>query len=105
MLLQSHDQTIRVFPVWIPGKDAAFKDLRAYGAFLVSSACRQGVVSHIDLTSEMGGECRVWNPWPGKACKVVQVDAGRQMDVPFRAEGGTITFAIAKGGRYRIQTP
>lgn len=105
MLLQSHDQTIRVFPVWITGKDAAFKDLLAYGAFLVSSAYRQGVVSHIDLTSEAGGECRVWNPWPGTPCKVVQVDAGRQMDVSCRAEGNMIIFATAKGRRYRIQTP
>ena len=37
MLLQSHDQTIRVFPVWLKGKDASFRNLRAYGAFLVSS--------------------------------------------------------------------
>ena len=102
MLLQSHDQTIRVFPAWVPGKDAAFKDLRAYGAFLVSSVYRQGAVSHIDLTSEVGGECRVWNPWPGKACKVVQVDAGRQTDVPCHAEGNVIIFTTAKGGRYRI---
>lgn len=37
--------------------------------------------------------------WPDKPCKVVQ------MDVPCRAEGSMIVFAIAKGGRYRIQTP
>ncbi len=105
MLLQSHDQTIRVFPNWIPDKDAAFRNLRAFGAFLVSSTYHQGVVSHIDLTSEVGGECRVWNPWAGKSCKVVRVGANRSQDVPYRIEGNTIVFTTTKGSRYRIHAP
>lgn len=105
MLLQSHDGTIRVFPNWIPGKDAGFHDLRAHGAFLVSSDYRNGLVRRIDIISEVGGACRVMDAWPGKSCSVVQLDAGRQEVVPARTQTGIIQFATVKGGHYRIIAP
>jgi hypothetical protein len=42
-LLQSYTGTLRLFPNWPAEKDAAFQDLRAVGAFLVSSTihCRR----------------------------------------------------------------
>jgi len=45
MLLQSYEGLIRVFPNWLLNKDAGFKTLRAYGAFLVSSEIKNNIVS------------------------------------------------------------
>ena len=106
MLLQSRDGTIRVFPVWVKGKDASFTNLRARGAFLVSGEYRGGAVTQIDITSEAGGECTVANPWEGKACEVVCVSGGnpeKPQKVDSRTAGGAITFNTVKGSRYRVR--
>jgi ribosome-associated protein len=44
MLLQSHDGVLRLFPVWPRDRAAQFGNLRARGAFLVSSQFREGRV-------------------------------------------------------------
>ena len=105
MLLQSHDQTIRVFPVWVKGKDARFKDLRAFGAFLVSSEYVKGRVAYVEITSEAGRPCKVMNPWIGKTCEVLAVAGGRQDKVDVRLDGNVIQFNTEKGKRYKIRTP
>jgi hypothetical protein len=60
MLLQSWGGTIRVFPA-VPAEwpQAAFHQLRAEGAFLVSAARRDGQTSWVQLTSLAGEPCRV----------------------------------------------
>jgi alpha-L-fucosidase 2 len=103
MLLQSHDHTIRVFPVWIKGKDARFKDLRACGAFRVSSEYANGRVTHVDITSEAGRPCSVMNPWIGKSCDVLSVSGGRQDPIDVRLDGNVIHFGTEKGKQYRIR--
>jgi hypothetical protein len=105
MLLQSHDRTIRVFPVWVKGKDASFRNLRAYGAFLVSSEYKDDLVTHVDITSEAGGTCTVANPWPEKACEVVSLSGGRAEKVEFRRVGNAIVFDTQKGCQYRAHLP
>lgn len=70
MLCMSHGQVLRVFPVWPRSKDARFLNLRAEGAFLVSSALKSGTVQFVRLTSEQGRACTLVNPWPGKAVNV-----------------------------------
>ena len=105
MLLQSHDHTIRVFPVWMKDKPARFKDLRAYGAFLVSSEYANGRVGFIDITSEAGRPCKVANPWPGKTCEVISSVGGRQEKVDFRLDENVIQFSTEKGKQYRVQAP
>lgn len=72
MLCMSHRQVLRVFPVWPMTKDARFLNLRAEGAFLVSSALKGGVVQAVKITSERGRDCTLVNPWPGKAIVVYQ---------------------------------
>ena len=51
-LLQSVDNTIRVFPCWPKDKDAKFTDLRAQGGFLVSAEQKGGKIdetgNHLD---------------------------------------------------------
>jgi alpha-L-fucosidase 2 len=62
-LMQSYDGTIRLFPSWPPEKDAEFHNLRAAGAFLVSSTLENGKVSGIEITSEAGGRLKIMLPW------------------------------------------
>ena len=57
------DPVIRVFPAWT-GIDARFK-LAAKGGFLVTSAMAKGRVEYIGIESQLGGVCRVRNPWNG----------------------------------------
>ena len=48
-------------------KDARFWNLRAEGAFLVSSALKGGVVQFVKIHSEKGRGCTIVNPWPREA--------------------------------------
>jgi alpha-L-fucosidase 2 len=66
MLIQSHTGVVKLFPA-IPSKwdDVSFDNLRAYGAFLVSAQRKDGVVVHIEISSETGGELRLKNPFSG----------------------------------------
>ncbi|MHC4199450.1 MAG: glycosyl hydrolase family 95 catalytic domain-containing protein, partial [Planctomycetota bacterium] len=70
MLCMSHRQVLRLFPVWPKRKDARFWNLRAEGAFLVSSALKGGVVRFVKIHSEKGRDCTIVNPWPGRAVVV-----------------------------------
>ena len=70
MICMSHRQVLRLFPVWPKDKDARFWNLRAEGAFLVSSALKGGTVRFVKIHSEQGRDCTVVNPWPGKAVDV-----------------------------------
>jgi hypothetical protein len=65
-LLQSVDDTIRVFPAWPKEKDASFAHLRAQGGFLVSAEQTRGRIAKLDIRSTVGGTLRVLNPWTGK---------------------------------------
>jgi hypothetical protein len=65
-LLQSYTGELRLFPNWPNDQDAAFQDLRAIGAFLVSASFARGQVQWLRVTSEVGGSLRVVNPWAGR---------------------------------------
>lgn len=54
---------IRVFPAWPSQWDAAFT-LLARGAFLVSASMEKGRIEFVEIQSQVGGECRLRNPWP-----------------------------------------
>ncbi len=64
MLLQSFQGRVRVFANWPAGMDARFGDLRAFGAFLVSSDVRAGAVQYVRILSERGQPLTLVNPWP-----------------------------------------
>jgi hypothetical protein len=70
MMLQSHNGVIRIFPVFPAKQQASFYRLRTFGAFLVSSALRNGQVQPVVIESEQGRVCRIRNPWPGKVVSV-----------------------------------
>jgi hypothetical protein len=62
MLMQSYEGVVRIFPNWT-GKDARFHNLRAYGAFLVSSSLKDGKIPAVTVKSEKGRILNIENPW------------------------------------------
>jgi len=63
LLCQSVGDVVRVFPAWPAEQDAAFRDLRAQGGFLVSAEQKGGQVTRLEVTSTVGGTLRLANPW------------------------------------------
>jgi hypothetical protein len=70
-------------------KDAAFRTLRAEGAFLVSAVRRDGRLVLVEIRSEKGGTCRL---------------AGLEGPLAVRDEGGTPVQASYEGGRLSFPT-
>ena len=70
MLLQSYSKILRFFPTWPKDMPARFGNLRAVGAFLVTSGFRDGGVQYVFIESEKGRSCKVQNPWPGETVTV-----------------------------------
>ncbi len=64
LLLQSFQGKVHVFANWPAGADARFGDLRAFGAFLVSSRVQSNVVQYVRVVSERGLPLTLVNPWP-----------------------------------------
>lgn len=67
MLCSVHKGIMRLYPAWPMDKDARFGNLRQFGAFLVSSELKQGVVRYVTVLSEKGRDLTLVNPWPGQA--------------------------------------
>lgn len=63
--LPGEDPVIRVFPAWPKSWDAKYK-LLAKGGFLVSSSMTDGEIEYVQIESQLGGECRIRNPWDSK---------------------------------------
>ncbi|WPJ96204.1 hypothetical protein SH580_00625 [Coraliomargarita algicola] len=76
MLLQSWGSQIRVFPatpdIW---PDAAFRDLRTQGAFLVSAKKQGGVTQFVTVESLMGAPCFVQTDIPNPQVSIDGVAA------------------------------
>ncbi|MFD2162308.1 trehalose hydrolase [Paradesertivirga mongoliensis] len=87
MLMQSYEGIIRIFPNWNKKKDASFKQLRAYGAFLVSSNVKNGKIEYIRILSEKGRKCNVENPWPGRRVQLLRNGGKAEM-----LEGEQLSF-------------
>jgi hypothetical protein len=72
MLCMGHQNVLRVFKVWPRHLDAKFSDIRAFGAFLVSSEIRDGEVQFVKIHSESGRNCIVENPWPEEEIQIIR---------------------------------
>jgi len=107
MLCMSHPRVLRLFPVWPRDRDARFWNLRAEGAFLVSSALQGGAVPFVKLYSERGRDCTLVNPWPGRAVDVYR-DGRKAATLPGArivlptAAGATLVLCPA-GAPYRAE--
>lgn len=86
MLMQSYEHLVRIFPNWNRKKNAEFSNLRAYGAFLVSSKLEDQKIKYVKLYSEAGRKCIIENPWPSKK---VYLKRGNNVT---EIEGKTLTF-------------
>lgn len=56
MAMQSHQGIVRIFPDWDNRLDCEYKNLRADGAFLVSSSITNGIIGQTEILSEKGGK-------------------------------------------------
>lgn len=79
MLLQSYEGVIRLFPNWNRQKDASFANLRAYGAFLITSSLKNGIVQNVDIVSEKGRLCKMENPWGNQSIQIFR--GGRPAEI------------------------
>jgi hypothetical protein len=83
------DPVIRVFPAWPTEWDAAFT-LLCRGGFLVTASMRGGRIEFVAIQSQLGGPCRVRNPWPNSNVSL-QRDGGAAED----ARGPLLEFPTA----------
>ena len=65
MALQSHQGLIRLFPCWDKSLNVRFQNLRADGAFLVSSEMKNGAIGRTTIVSEVGGTAHIQMPKSG----------------------------------------
>ena len=97
MLLQSQSGILRLFPYWPEDKAAAFHDLRARGAFLVSAERAPGTKLRATIHSLRGNTCRLrWN----QAGSPTILQKGEP--VPFVVEGRDLVFDTQAGAVYSV---
>ena len=87
MLMQSHEGVIRIFPCWDKKSSAAFTNLRADGAFLVSATLEKEKISSLEIKSLKGRICKV-------ECADIQsvVRDSDKKEIPFTKEADTVSF-------------
>jgi hypothetical protein len=106
LLFQSHGGRMRFFPVWNATAlgAASFSTLRAYGAFVVSSAIdASGTVAPVSLKSDVGGDAIFESPWAGTAAPKVTDGAGATVPTAV-VSPGVYSFASKAGGKYLISS-
>jgi hypothetical protein len=81
---------VRVFPAWPKEWDATYT-LLARGGFLVTASMDKGRIAFVQIKSQVGGECRVRNPWPDAI--VVVVRDGKSEETP----AAVITLKTTRG--------
>ncbi|MDB5050873.1 MAG: carbohydrate binding family 6, partial [Fibrobacteres bacterium] len=94
-LLQSYNDTIRVFPA-VP-TDASFAGkftLLAKGGFLVSSEKEAGEIKYVGLKSQYGGRATVVNPW---GTQEVRVSKAPDNSIVASGSGAFVSFSTAPG--------
>jgi alpha-L-fucosidase 2 len=102
MLLQSHDDDIKILPAlpkaWNTGH---FDGLVARGNFVVSAKWKHGKATEVSILSRSGGECRVACPGIGNA--TITDSAGKTVKVT-RDVKDRINFASVVGETYIFKT-
>ena len=90
------DPVIRVFPAWDIKKPAYFS-LLAKGGFMVSSSVKNGAINFVEINSQLGGTCRIRNPWPGSTLTAYR-NGAKAEDLT----GSLISFSTSPGEDIRI---
>jgi hypothetical protein len=101
LVLQSQDDTIRLFPDCPKSLDATFEQLRAVGAFLVDAhhTSSNTIDDAVYVYSEAGRICNVKNPWPGQVVTIVNNGSG----VASTKVNDIYTFNTIAGQTYQIK--
>ena len=97
MLLQSHSDTIQVFPA-LPSswKDVGFVHLRARPGVLVSAQHAAGVTRWVVLSANQACQVKLRNPWSPESQIVVTDPATDAPPVPIRPdERGDLILSLA----------
>jgi hypothetical protein len=100
-LLQSYDDTIRVFPA-LPNNSTfstAFT-LLARGGFLVSSERESGETKYVGIKSLYGSQAVLVNPWQGQQ---VQVRKTSDNSIALITSGSLVSFPTAVNGVYVVE--
>ena len=101
MLIQSHEDKIRVFPAVTDDWEGAFV-LRARGAFIVSSSVKKNrEVEFIGIESLKGNICNIQNPWPDCSIKITEVNTLKNVKWTVTKDK-VISFKTLEGGKYII---
>lgn len=82
---------IRVFQAWPKNWDAKFK-LLCRGGFMVSSEMKSGEIPFVQIESQLGGECRLRNPWTNGRATLYH-----DGQIPQTLNGSLLTFQTSKG--------
>ena len=98
MLMQSQSGIIRLFPFWPENKEAAFRDLRARGAFLVSAEHAPDSPLKATIYSLKGNPCHL--RWQKAGTHKVSQNG---KPVPFDVEGRDLIFDTDPGVVYEIE--
>lgn len=86
---------IYLFPAWDKNNRAQFC-LWARDGFKVEAACENGEMTFCEITSTLGGECRLHNPYEGEV-----IISGPDGDMTL--EGITVKFDTVPGGVYTVK--
>jgi hypothetical protein len=92
----AEDAVIRVFCAWPKEWDAEFTLLCRRG-FLVMSAIKKGRIEFVEIKSQLGGKCRLRNPWPGR-----QVTLYRNQEKWKDLNGSLLEFETVKGQTFVV---
>ena len=95
MLVQGHEGIIRIFPCWNKKSSASFENLRADGAFLVSSRLENEKISSLKIKSLMGRKCNV--ECSDIKCIVRESDNAK---IEFKKENNTVSFETQANETY-----
>jgi hypothetical protein len=98
LLCMSVGNTIRLFQGWPRTEDASFTNIRAWGAFLVSSALKNGMVTSVKINSEKGRDCTIQNPWPNQTITVYRNNKKAET-----VSGSSITFKTSVGEQIELK--
>ena len=97
MLMQSHEGIIRLFPCWGRKMNASFENLRADGAFLVSSKLENGQIKSLEIKSLKGRKCTVEDSGIKRVTR-----KSDKTEIPFVKEGNTVTFETKADESYNL---
>jgi hypothetical protein len=90
------DPVIRVFAAWPREWDAEYTLLCRRG-FLVTSSMKKGRIEFVEIESQLGGECRLRNPWPG-----AEVALYRNHEKWKDSKGSLLEFETVKGQTFVV---